>query len=136
MTVEAVVDGQVVRWTDKKRYLWIVGALVPMIPLMMWGLVAATGWHVFWYFGPFFVFVLVPLSDVVAGLDRNNPPDELIEALEEDRFYRWVTYAFIPLQIAGFLWGAFLLGNGTIFGWDPFDGSVLPGIVDNLTWYD
>ena len=136
MTVSAVVDGQKIEWTDKKRYLWIMGAVIPLIPMMIWGLVAATEWHVWWYFGPFFVFVLIPLFDLVAGLDPNNPPDELIEALEEDRYYRWVTFAFIPLQIAGFLWGCFLLGNGTIFGWDPFATSVLPGIAENLTWYD
>ena len=136
MTVSAVVDGQKIEWTDKKRYLWIMGAVIPLIPMMIWGLVAATEWHVWWYFGPFFVFVLIPLFDLVAGLDPNNPPDELIEALEEDRYYRWVTFAFIPLQIAGFLWGCFLLGNGTLFGWDPFAASVLPGIAENLTWYD
>ncbi|GAA1739208.1 alkane 1-monooxygenase [Aeromicrobium alkaliterrae] len=136
MTVSAVVDGHKVEWTDKKRYLWIMGAVIPLIPMMIWGLVAATEWHVWWYFGPFFVFVLIPLFDLVAGLDPNNPPDELIEALEEDRYYRWVTFAFIPLQIAGFLWGCFLLGDGTIFGWDPFTASVLPGIAENLTWYD
>ena len=136
MTVSTVVDGQKIEWTDKKRYLWIMGAVIPLIPMMIWGLVAATEWHVWWYFGPFFVFVLIPLFDLVAGLDPNNPPDELIEALEEDRYYRWVTFAFIPLQIAGFLWGCFLLGNGTLFGWDPFAASVLPGIAENLTWYD
>lgn len=136
MTLSTTVDGRTVEWTDRKRYLWLIGAIVPLIPLVIWGAVAATGWHVWWYFGPFFLFVIVPLVDLVAGLDPHNPPDELIESLEEDRYYRWVTYAFIPLQLAGFLWGCFLLGNGTIFGWDPFVGSVLPGIVDPLTWYD
>ena len=136
MTISATVDGKTVEWRDRKRYLWILGAVIPLIPLMIWGLVALTDWHVWWYFGPFFVFVLIPLFDAIAGLDPNNPPDELIEALEEDRFYRWVTYAFIPLQIAGFLWGCFLLGNGTILGWDPYAGGVLPGIAENLTWYD
>ncbi|WP_156794007.1 alkane 1-monooxygenase [Aeromicrobium marinum] len=136
MAVSTVVDGQTITWRDKKKYLWIIGAIVPLIPLMIWGLFAATEWSVWWYFGPFFVFVLVPIADLIAGLDAENPPDELIETLEEDPYYRWVTYAFIPLQIAGFLWGCFLLGDGTFFGWDPFAASVLPGITDNLAWYD
>jgi alkane 1-monooxygenase len=122
MAISATVDGRTVTWTDKKRYLWIMGAIIPLIPLSMWGMYAATGWSGVWFFGPFFVFVIIPIADLLAGLDPNNPPDELIEALEEDRFYRWVTYAFIPLQLAGFVWGAYLLGGGT-----------LPGIPDPLS---
>ncbi len=29
MTIEATVDGVDIQWRDRKRYLWIVGALVP-----------------------------------------------------------------------------------------------------------
>lgn len=122
MTISATVDGRTVEWNDRKRHLWIMGAIIPLIPLTMWGMYAATGWSGVWFFGPFFVFVLIPLFDLMAGLDPNNPPDELIEALEEDRYYRWVTYAFIPLQLVGFIWGAYLLGGGT-----------LPGIPDPLS---
>ena len=122
MTIQATVDGELVQWRDRKRRLWIMGAIIPLIPFSMWGLYAASGWTAAWFFGPFFVFVLIPLADLVAGLDPDNPPDELIEALEEDRYYRWVTYAFIPAQVVGFVWGAYLLGGGT-----------LPGIEDPLT---
>ncbi|MGA9101572.1 alkane 1-monooxygenase [Aeromicrobium sp.] len=122
MTIEATIDGQLVRWRDSKRYLWIMGAIIPLIPLAMWGLYAWTGSTLSWFFGPFFVFVLIPLFDLLAGLDPNNPPDEVIEALEEDRYYRWITYAFIPMQLVGLIWGAYLLGGGT-----------LPGIEDPLT---
>ena len=122
MTIQATVDGVDIQWRDRQRYLWIVGALVPLIPVGMWGLYAWTESSLAWYFGPFFVFVLIPIVDLLAGIDPDNPPDEVIEALEQDRYYRWVTYAFIPVQIAGLIWGAFLLGGGT-----------LPGIEDPLT---
>ena len=122
MTVQATVDGHTIEWTDRKRYLWIMGAIIPLIPISMWGLYALTDSTLAWYFGPVFVFVFIPLFDLMAGLDPDNPPDEVLEALEEDRFYRWVTYAFIPLQVAGLVWGAYLLGGGT-----------LPGIEDPLT---
>ncbi len=125
MTVQATVDGKVVEWTDRKRYMWILGALIPLIPLAMWGLYAWTGSSLSWYFGPVFVFVIIPLFDLVAGLDPDNPPDEVLEALEEDRYYRWITYAFIPLQLIGLVWGAYLLGGGT-----------LPGIADPLSVVD
>jgi alkane 1-monooxygenase len=122
MTISATVDGQLVQWRDSKRYLWIMGAIIPLIPMAMWGLYALTGSTLSWFFGPFFVYVLIPTFDLLAGLDPNNPPEELIEAIEEDRYYRWVTYAFLPLQLVGLIWGAYLLGGGT-----------LPGIEDPLT---
>jgi alkane 1-monooxygenase len=133
MPIQATVDGAVIQWRDKKRYLWIIGALVPLIPVGIWGLYALTGSTAVWYFGPFFVFVVIPLVDLVVGRDGANPPDELLEAIEADRYYRWVTYAFIPVQVAGFVWGAYLLGGGTLPGIDdPLSVAAKIGLALSL----
>jgi len=121
MTIEATVDGTVIQWRDRKRYLWVIGAIVPLIPISAWGIHALTGSTAAWYFGPFFVFVIVPIVDLLVGRDGENPPEEVLAELEDDRYYRWVTYAFIPAQVAGLIWGAYLLGGGT-----------LPGIAEPL----
>ena len=76
-----------------------MGAIISLIPFAAWGLVLWTGQDILWCLGPFFVFVVIPIFDIIAGLDRNNPPDEVLDALEEDKYYRWVTYAFIPAQV-------------------------------------
>jgi alkane 1-monooxygenase len=98
-------------WRDTKRYAWLLGAIIPLLPFAAGGLVTATGIDLFWYFGPLFVFGVIPLIDLVIGTDPNNPPDEVIERLEEDRYYRWVTYAFIPMQYVAFVWTAWLLSQ-------------------------
>ncbi len=98
------VPAPAIEWRDTKRYAWILGAVIPFIPFLAWGLVEWTGWDVFWFFGPVFVFGIIPALDLLLGLDRNNPPDEVIEALEEDRYYRWVTYLFIPAQYVCIVW--------------------------------
>ena len=127
MAIETTTaEGTQVMWRDSKRYLWLVGAIIPLIPFLGWGLVEWTGQGVFWYFGPFFVFGLIPIIDILAGLDRNNPPDEVLDALENDKYYRWITYLFIPMQYASLIWGAYLLGGGTLFGADPLS------IVDKI----
>jgi alkane 1-monooxygenase len=108
------VPATTVEWRDGKRYLWILGAVIPLIPIAAWGLVEASGSDLFWYFGPVFVFGIIPVVDLLTGLDRNNPPDEVIEALENDRYYRWVTYAFIPVQYLVLIWGAWLLGGSAL----------------------
>ena len=55
---------------------------------------------------------MVPLVDLVTGLDRSNPPDDVIEALENDRYYRWLTYLYLPIQYAGFVIAMWLVADG------------------------
>jgi alkane 1-monooxygenase len=90
-----------VPWTDTKRWLWLIGLLVPLLTPASALLVWLTGLELFWWFGPMFVFGIIPLIDVAVGLDHENPPDVAIAWLEQDRYYRWVTYLYLPLQYAG-----------------------------------
>jgi alkane 1-monooxygenase len=121
--------GTDVTWRDTKRYAWLVGAIVPVIPFLSWGLVSATGMDVFWFFGPVFIFGLVPLVDLVVGIDPNNPPDEVLERLEEDRFYRWITYAFIPLQYVAVIWTAWMISQPQHDVLDRLGMAISLGIV-------
>ena len=49
-------------WHDPKRYLWLLGLVVPLIPFIAWGLVELTGLGIAWWFGPFLVFGIIPSS--------------------------------------------------------------------------
>ena len=102
------------RWTDKKRYLWLIGLVVPSLAFAAIGLHAATDWAVWLWLGPIVVLVIVPAIDLIAGLDRTNPPDDMIEALENDRYYRWITYLYLPVQYAGFITAFWLIGTGDL----------------------
>jgi len=73
---------------------------------------ALTGWGVWWWIGPIVVFGVVPLIDVLAGLDRSNPPDDVLEALENDRYYRWITYLYLPIQYAALVWACWMFTRG------------------------
>jgi alkane 1-monooxygenase len=89
-----------VTWRDGKRYLWLLGLAVPLLPFIAWGLVEATGVGLFWWYGPIFIFAMLPVIDTLIGKDAENPPDSAIAWLEQDRYYRWCTYLFLPLQFA------------------------------------
>lgn len=101
-------------WTDGKRYAWLLGLVVPTIPFVAWGLSEASGLGVFWWFGPMFVFGVMPLLDQLGGTDRGNPPESAIKWLEEDRYYRWCTYLFIPLQLASTVFSAWMWSRGVL----------------------
>ena len=99
-------------WTDSKRYLWLLGLVVPSLAFVAWGLHALTGWGVWWWIGPIVVFGVVPVIDLLTGLDRSNPPDDVIEALENDRYYRWITYLYLPIQYAALVWACWMFTRG------------------------
>jgi len=102
------------RWRDRKRYFWLLGLIVPTLPFLAWGLVEATGLGIFWFYWPFLVFAIFPLLDLIVGMDAANPPDSVIKWLEQDRYYRWCTYLYIPIQYAGLVLACWLWSSGKL----------------------
>jgi alkane 1-monooxygenase len=121
------------QWRDRKRYLWLLGLIAPtalfaVLPLI-WALNSLNnvGAHIasqalFWI-GPLLVYVLLPLLDIKFGPDGQNPPEELTEQLENDRYYRYCTYAYIPLQYASVALGAYLFTADNL-SWLGQDGPL------------
>ncbi len=99
-------------WKDARRYLWAIGLVVPMLPLISAGLVAWTGRTVWWWLAPAFIYLLIPLLDWALGTDRTNPPESVVQRLEDDHYYRWLTYLYLPLQYLSFFVGAWLFVTG------------------------
>ncbi len=98
-----VPQGSSERWTDKKRYLWLIGLVVPSLAAIAFVMNQLTGWGVWLWLGPIVILGVVPAIDLFAGLDRSNPPDDVIERLENDKYYRWITYLYLPIQYVGFI---------------------------------
>ncbi|HEU0190194.1 MAG TPA: alkane 1-monooxygenase [Mycobacterium sp.] len=117
-------------WRDQKRYLWLLGLFVPTMLFLMLPLVwlaNRAGLHTLsqvpLWIGPILLYVLLPALDLWVGSDGQNPPDEVMAALENDRYYRYATYAYIPLQYASALFGAYLF-TASDLSWLGFDGSL------------
>jgi alkane 1-monooxygenase len=101
-------------WRDPKRYAWLLGLIVPTLPFLSWGLVHATGLGVFWFYGPVLIFAIFPLLDLAVGMDARNPPDSVIKWLEQDRYYRWCTFLYIPIQYAGLVFACWMWSHGNL----------------------
>jgi len=95
-------------WHDTKRYAWLLGLLVPAIPFGAGILYALTGWGISWWYGPILIFVIFPFIDTAAGLDGHNPPTSLIDWLEQDKYYRRITYMYLPIQYASLVWACWV----------------------------
>ncbi|NYG59480.1 alkane 1-monooxygenase [Nocardioides daedukensis] len=115
-TAGTVPDGSTEQWKDKKRYLWLIGLVVPSLALVAVGIFSLTEFTPVLWLGPIVILVIVPAIDLVTGLDRSNPPDDVIEELENDKYYRWITYLFLPIQYVGFVGAMMLISGSTLWG--------------------
>lgn len=118
-------------WRDPRRWLWPAALLVPTLPFQ--GLAIARGGQQWgWWLTPVVVFGLIPLVDLLVGDDRENPPEEATAALQRSRYYRVLTYLYLPLQYAALAACCAVWARG---GLSPFaaTGLVLSiGIVNGI----
>jgi alkane 1-monooxygenase len=119
-------------WRDGKRYAWMLGLFVPTLPFIVFGLVHLTGVGLFWYGGPLLIFGIFPVLDLIVGLDAENPPDSVLKWLEQDRYYRWCTYLFLPLQYAGLVFACALWASGDLSVFDKIGLAVTEAMVAGI----
>ena len=99
----------------------------PALPRVL--LNSATGWGVWLWLGPIVILGIVPLIDWSVGLDPSNPPDDVIKSLEQDRYYRWLTYLFLPLQYAGFAVAFWYIATADISTLDRVGLAITVGFI-------
>lgn len=100
MSNYSVIDSEhgPVEYRDRKRWLWCLSLVLPLLPLVGIALYLQVGQE--WLLAaPLLVsYVLIPLLDWLLGTDTSNPPEEIVPQLEEDRYYRWLTWCTVPLH--------------------------------------
>jgi alkane 1-monooxygenase len=116
-------------WRDQKKYLWPLGLLIPLSPFLSWILVENLRLGLFWAAGAWILVVLVPVVDLVAGDDGRSPPDAAIPHLQQLRYYRWCTYAFLPLQYAGLVFACWCWTTASMATGEKIALSFTVGVV-------
>ena len=119
-------------WRDPKRYLWPLALLTPLLPLEAYALVAVTGISLFWWWGPFFSYILMPLLDVVQGKDKANPPETALAGLEDDRYYRWCTWLYLPVQYVALVLACRWWASGALSTLDSLGLALTVGVVGGI----
>ena len=122
-------DGQAIHYVDRKRWFWLLSVLFPLQALLPVALHASSG-NELWFLLPLLIYyLLVPALDWVIGEDTNNPPEEVIMQLEQDIFYRRLTYVVVPLHFIT-LFGCAAYALTQPLSWWAF---VLLAVVAGLT---
>lgn len=105
-------------WRDSKRYLWLLSTIVPGLISASWLGVFLTGNTAFWWSGLLATFAMVPALDWLLGPDTNGPTDSVLAWLDNDPFYRWATYLYLPIQYLSLAMACWLWAGG---GWVTMD---------------
>jgi alkane 1-monooxygenase len=104
-------SGAAITYVDRKRWFWTMSVLFPLLPLPGIALHAATG-NELWLLLPLLLnFGLGPILDWILGEDRNNPPEALVMQLDQDHYYRRLTYATVPLHFVTLIGTAWYAGT-------------------------
>ncbi len=129
-TVNTGVDGRA--WTDGKRWLWLLSPALPLIGLVSL-LLVMNGASGAWLFAlPVIFYVLAPLLDWLLGEDRVNAPESAVPALDADRYYLRIVYAYIPSQYAVTILGAWLAVNGHLAWWEMLGLVFTAGMANGV----
>lgn len=100
-------SGETIEFRDRKRWLWILSVLSPSVPFLSAMALISTGNPLWSLFPVVFYFLGVPLLDYLFGEDLNNPPEEVVEALSADPYYRVLLFFSIPVFYASYIGAAY-----------------------------
>ena len=132
MSITTTLDGRTVTWRDSKRYLWLLGLVVPLLPFGAARQAERFGLDIFYWLGPIWVLLILPTLDTVFGSDRSNPPDWAVEPLAADRFYRWCTYLFLPLQLTGLVFACWVVTTRDLSWFSELGYAITVGTVAGI----
>jgi alkane 1-monooxygenase len=127
-----LANGEAIHYVDRKRWLWSLSVLYPLQPLLGIWLHAETG-NQAWLLLPLFLgYVVAPFQDWLLGEDENNPPEEVVLQLDRDRYYRFLTYAVVPLHFVALFGAAWWAGTQDLSWWAFIGLAVVAGMGSGL----
>jgi alkane 1-monooxygenase len=109
--------GKPVTYRDRKRAWWSLSVLYPLMPFTGIAAHAASGWQIALALPLLISYGLMPLLDALIGEDLSNPPEEVVAQLEADRYYRWLTWATVPLHFVALIGCAWWVGMQALSWW-------------------
>jgi alkane 1-monooxygenase len=120
------------QYVDRKRWAWALSSVWICTPLIGIELASTTGvgvWNwltlVVWYIG-------VPAFDLAVGSDPYNPPEDAIERLDQDSYYRVLTYMTVPAHYVILIVSAWYAATHPMGGLEFLGLTLSVGLVSGL----
>jgi len=124
--------GQPVEYIDRKRAWWALSVVYPLLPFVGLWLHALTGQPIALGAPLLISYGLMPLLDHLIGEDENNPPEAVVPQLDADRYYRWLTWATVPLHFVALIGCAWWVGTQALPWWGVLMLAYVAGTGSGL----
>lgn len=125
-------NGEAIIYVDRKRWLWILSLLYPLQPFFGLAMHLSTGNELWLLFPLLLNFGFGPILDALLGVDKNNPPEEVVMQLDRDHYYRWLTYAVVPLHYITLVGCAWYATTAPLSFWGKLSIAVVAGMTAGL----
>jgi len=125
-------NGEAIHYVDRKRWLWLLSVTYPLQPFVAIWLHYRTG-NELWFLLIFFInYVVAPLLDWAIGEDTNNPPEEVVMQLDQDPYYRRLTFSVVPIHFITLMGCAWYALTQPLSGWGFALLSIIAGMTAGL----
>ena len=105
-------NGQEIVYRDSKRHMYWLIIISPIVALLsIWLYFALNKNSLVTLIPLLFFYAFTPLMDALMGEDPHNPPEEVVNAMMADNYYRFTVHSMVYIAIAVFL--AFVVFVGT-----------------------
>lgn len=132
-------SGEEVIYTDHKRHLYWLILITSAVSLSSIWLYFALGKNPLVTLIPaVFYYLFTPIMDVIMGEDPHNPPEEVVNAMAADNYYRFIVHTLVLVAIVVYLSFVVFVGTQDLPWWAIFAliigiGSTTSGGVMVMT---
>ena len=121
-----------IEYRDKKRYLWMSSLFMPLFPML--GIIGYFAFGTQWALlvPVVFTYAVIPFLDYLIGSDENNPPEEIVPQLEDDKYYRVLTWLTVPMHFIVLIAIATFVGTQDLTIWSVLLLAVTAGMYSGL----
>ena len=125
-------NGEAILYIDRKRWWWLLSVLYPLEPFLGIWLHWLTG-NEWWLLLPLALnYGLGPAIDWLLGEDPNNPPEEVVMQLEQDHYYRRLTYAAVPVHYVSLFGTAWYASSHDLSAFGVLSLAIVAGVTAGL----
>jgi len=106
-----------------KKYTYLICFILP--PLAYLGYTLG---GVYNYISPFLVFCILPILDWLVGKDSTNPIEDEVPELQNEKYYRYITYVWSYLQVGFVIWAVYAVATKSMAFYELVGFVVSVGI--------
>jgi alkane 1-monooxygenase len=121
-----------IEYTDKKRYLWMSSLVMPLFPLLGIALYFVFDSQWLLVIPLLFSYLVIPFLDYALGSDTNNPPEDIVPQLEQDTYYRLLTWFTVPMHFIVLIAIAWFVGTESLTFWSVLALALTAGSYSGL----